>query len=197
MYRPGYIAGVTNPLFEEQPSRWDVLCNIVTGKITVSGDIRPPSPTGTTALSETSFYDADIGRAPQGQNHGQLGNRLEARADSPDNAFMDEIISAIASHFGEAVIRARFTDYLFRFIRLASRYEEEAFASTSIGYPSVSYSAANGGRLGSGAVFSDDASRMREMAANVGRIEGWRLTRSYQLWRQVSPSSVSVVSLKS
>jgi hypothetical protein len=87
------------------------------------------------------------------------------------------------------VIRARFSDYLLRFIRLASRYEEEVFASTSIGYPSISYSPANGGRLGSGAVFSDDASRQREMAANIGRIEGWRMTRSYQLWRQVSSAS--------
>ncbi|KAJ1968139.1 hypothetical protein H4R34_006311, partial [Dimargaris verticillata] len=33
---PGFIAGVTNPAFEEHPQWWDVLCNIDTGRITVS-----------------------------------------------------------------------------------------------------------------------------------------------------------------
>ncbi|KAJ1332266.1 hypothetical protein BSLG_008572 [Batrachochytrium salamandrivorans] len=33
---PGYIAGVTNPVFEEQAAWWDVLCNLNTGKITIS-----------------------------------------------------------------------------------------------------------------------------------------------------------------
>ncbi|KAI9136322.1 docking domain of Afi1 for Arf3 in vesicle trafficking-domain-containing protein [Paraphysoderma sedebokerense] len=43
---PGYIAGVTNPFFEEKPQWWDVLCNVVTGKIRVSPQVqlRAPSP---------------------------------------------------------------------------------------------------------------------------------------------------------
>ena len=41
---PAYIAGVTNPRFEDLTSRWDVLCNIETGKISLSKDTRPPSP---------------------------------------------------------------------------------------------------------------------------------------------------------
>ncbi|KAK0522061.1 hypothetical protein OC834_006426 [Tilletia horrida] len=43
---PGYIAGVTNPRFEDLPA-WDVICNIETGKITVSKDIEPAPPYGT------------------------------------------------------------------------------------------------------------------------------------------------------
>lgn len=35
----GYIAGVTNPRFEELPFVWDVLCNVKTGRITVSKEI--------------------------------------------------------------------------------------------------------------------------------------------------------------
>jgi len=33
---PGYIAGVTNPMFETHSEWWDILCNINTGKITVN-----------------------------------------------------------------------------------------------------------------------------------------------------------------
>lgn len=32
----GYIAGVTNPVFESHVEWWDILCNINTGKITLS-----------------------------------------------------------------------------------------------------------------------------------------------------------------
>ncbi|KAE8212200.1 hypothetical protein CF327_g4122 [Tilletia walkeri] len=45
---PGYIAGVTNPRFEDLPA-WDVICNIETGKITISKDIEPAPPLGTTS----------------------------------------------------------------------------------------------------------------------------------------------------
>ncbi|CAO1612702.1 unnamed protein product [Parajaminaea phylloscopi] len=40
---PGFIAGVTNPRFEELKC-WDVLCNVETGKITVSKLIEPAAP---------------------------------------------------------------------------------------------------------------------------------------------------------
>eukprot|EP00026_Physarum_polycephalum_P003239 Phypoly_transcript_03249.p1 GENE.Phypoly_transcript_03249~~Phypoly_transcript_03249.p1 ORF type:complete len:784 (+),score=142.64 Phypoly_transcript_03249:155-2506(+) len=33
---PGYITGVTNPMFEEHPEWWDLLCNISTGKVTLN-----------------------------------------------------------------------------------------------------------------------------------------------------------------
>ena len=34
--RPGFIVGVTNPLFEMHPEWWDVLCDIDTGRIRIS-----------------------------------------------------------------------------------------------------------------------------------------------------------------
>lgn len=39
-HRPGFIAGVTNPRFEELRC-WDVLCNIETGQIIVHKNIEP------------------------------------------------------------------------------------------------------------------------------------------------------------
>jgi len=93
-----------------------------------------------------------------------------------------KIIAAISSHFPESLIRTRFTEYVIRFTRLASRYEEDALGSTKFGYPSSSFGESSEGhrQLGSGIVFGDDALGAKELTANASRIDGWRRTVSYQ-----------------
>lgn len=124
----GYIAGVANPLFEELTARWDVLCNIETGKITLSKDLRPSSASATNgrpfspASSEHSSLpsavtgsmpfsstiaspDVDIGRAPPTSTREREGSvsansGREARsADSYDVAFMEEVHSRLLCSF--------------------------------------------------------------------------------------------------
>lgn len=85
-------------------------------------------------------------------------------------------------------MRARFTEYAARFVKLATRYEEEALGlETSIGFPTVAYREAPGDEpcLGSGLCFSDEAAGARELAANASRIEAWRRAQSYELWKHV------------
>ena len=74
-------------------------------------------------------------------------------------------------------------EYVRRFVRLASRYEEETIGYSSIDYPSMPYSA---GRLGSGLVYPSSSSEeiRRELSANAGRIEGWRRTKSYDFHKE-------------
>lgn len=91
-------------------------------------------------------------------------------------------MSAIQSHYGEIVIRARFIDYATRFVRIASCLEEASFASSTLGFPSRPF---GGNRLGSGPTFPDDANRQRELAASASRVEAWRQTRSCTLHRLV------------
>lgn len=106
-----------------------------------------------------------------------------------------QILNAIQSHYGEAVIRARFTDYVQRFVRIASRFEEDGGGSkTTIGYPSSNFSS-TAMRLGGGVVFVDDAQMQREMQSNVGRVEGWKLTKSYKQYQKVSCFGLSLLSL--
>jgi hypothetical protein len=95
---------------------------------------------------------------------------------------MCQIISAISSHFPESLIRTRFTEYVIRFIRLASRYEEDALGTTKFGYPSSSFAEGPGGyaQLGSGIVWVDDALGAKELTTNASRIEGWRRTLPYK-----------------
>jgi len=80
------------------------------------------------------------------------------------------------------MVRMRFTEYVTRFVRLASRYEEEVTGTTKLGFPSSSFTDHPGRlpQLGSGIVFSDEATCLRELAVNAQRIEAWRKTNSYQ-----------------
>jgi hypothetical protein len=84
----------------------------------------------------------------------------------------------------------RFTEYVTRFLRLASRYEEEITGGTSFGFPSAPFTEIPGQppRLGSGIAFSDEATCLRELAANAQRIEAWRRTNSYNYLKMVSSS---------
>lgn len=194
---PGYIAGVTNPIFESSGS-WDLLCDVGTGRMVVSKDIHanyPPTATGVapvqlvmrsgTLKAEGSVGSEDEVVRPSKELNAVQKAELLGKAETTDNLFMDDILSAISLHYGESHVRARFAEYASRFVRLAARYEEEVLGlETTIGFPTLSYSEGPGeeARLGSGLCFSDEAAGARELAANASRIEAWRRTRSYELW---------------
>lgn len=134
----------------------------------------------------SSTSDSDLGKsAHSGKDTHPVTSKIETRLDSSDVLFMDEIVQAIQSHFGEAVIRAKFTDYVRRFVRLASRWEEDHFGATSIDFPSIPYNRESGGP-GSGLVFLNGGSPeevKRELHANAGRIDGWRRTKCYEAYK--------------
>jgi hypothetical protein len=90
-------------------------------------------------------------------------------------------VSAIQFHFGENLVRARFQEYVLRFVRVAARYEEETRGATTIGYASRT---ATPGVLGAGIVFADEASGARELGANAPRVEEWIRTPMYEDFQQ-------------
>lgn len=59
---PGFIAGVSNPVFEERGEWWDVLCNIQTGRVTVNPKLAGVFPDPALAeldadlMNEVEFY---------------------------------------------------------------------------------------------------------------------------------------------
>ncbi|KAI0064359.1 spindle pole body interacting protein [Artomyces pyxidatus] len=202
---PAYIAGVTNPIFESGGS-WDLLCDVGSGRMVVSKDIHishPPSGvaagappliirTGTLKAEASIGSEDDIGRVP-GRDRDQRSD-FTAKADNADNMFIEDIITAINYHFGESLVRARFTEYVQRFVRLASRYEEDVLGTTTIGFPSATFIEGPGdhSHLGSGIVFLDEAAGSRELAANASRIEGWRRTATYHGYQEQFKRSLSV-----
>ena len=74
-----------------------------------------------------------------------------------------------------------------RFVRLASRYEEDVLGATTIGFPSVPFNEGPGDTslLGSGVIFLDDIVGSREVTANASRIDGWRRTPTYRMFQEV------------
>ncbi|KAH9935661.1 mesa protein [Fomitopsis serialis] len=193
----GYIAGVTNPIFEAS-GNWDLLCDVSTGRMVVSRDIHinhPAAPantqsqllmrTGTIRAEGGPSIDEDSVRTSKDAGAAPRSEFVAGKADNnPDNFFIEDILAAIAAHYGEAHVRARFTEYLMRFIRLAARYEEDTMGSTMIGWPSASYSERpDGRRLGAGTSFLDEATCSREIALNTARIDAWRRTESYTLYQ--------------
>ncbi|KAF8070707.1 docking domain of Afi1 for Arf3 in vesicle trafficking-domain-containing protein [Lyophyllum atratum] len=188
---PAYIAGVTNPIFEALGA-WDLLLVIGAGTVTVAKDIHstyPVTPTPSfgapvitrsgTLKAESSIGSEEDGRA----GTSQAGKPDYIKADNnADKLFIEDLRSAIDDHFGESLVRMRFTEYVTRFVRLASRYEEEVTGSTKIGFPSSSFTELPGRhpQLGSGIAFPDEATCVKELTANAQRIEAWRKTNSYQ-----------------
>eukprot|EP00003_Mantamonas_plastica_P032923 TRINITY_DN916_c0_g2_i3.p1 TRINITY_DN916_c0_g2~~TRINITY_DN916_c0_g2_i3.p1 ORF type:complete len:247 (-),score=85.45 TRINITY_DN916_c0_g2_i3:310-1050(-) len=89
MQTTGYIAGATNPYFEEQPHTWDILCDINTGKVTVAEDL------GKKTLG-AMFSQAAFGKH---------------RYDSYDTEFINKVIKGIDLNCGEFWIRRKFMNY--------------------------------------------------------------------------------------
>ncbi|KAG6813287.1 hypothetical protein H0H92_012442 [Tricholoma furcatifolium] len=191
---PAYIAGVTNPIFESSRA-WDLLLVIGSGTVTVAKDIHATYPVtaipsfGAPLLTRSGTLRAESSMTSEDGEVQRTGSSQGGRPDyakfdnNADKLFIEDIRSAIDEHFGESLVRMRFTEYATRFVRLASRYEEEVTGSTKIGFPCSLFSAEQAGRraqLGSGIAFVDEASGLRELSANAQRIEAWRKTRSYQ-----------------
>lgn len=206
----GYVAGVTNPRFEDLKI-WDVLCNIETGRITVSKDIEPapplrptggPSFVNTFASSGDGTYangigpdgEARLARAPSetdvvgtmtgsqvniGKGRDRSGtSSIEARTDAYDNAFMDEVLIAVAARYSEKYVRCRFAEYASYFVRSAARHEEYFYGQTSLAPSSQPFL---NGQLGSGMIFVDREIETKEIMMNAKRIEAWRMTDSYAI----------------
>lgn len=174
---PGFIAGVTNPTFEMHPEWWDVLCDLPTGRIKISSKIesaaiteglvffQQQNPTLATAASGLSNKDQDL---------------------TGDNAFMTDILRSISIRHGEGVIRAKWRDWIQKFTRVSAQFEESVYGASALYIGSEDQEMTLPGAAGHGYVWSDDAAKSKELAGNVTRIEGWRNTRSYYSFIQVS-----------
>ncbi|GAA99631.1 uncharacterized protein L969DRAFT_86901 [Mixia osmundae IAM 14324] len=173
---PGYIAGVTNSVFEIHADWWDILCDIETGKITVSKNIGYPPASATNALSaSTSSAHANVATKEVDKRD------LDPRLDHPDLLLMEEVSASLQGHHGEMAIRARFAEFLHRFVRLAARQEEEASGKTTLSFPCYAYTR---NRLGSGVLPVDDLTWLKEKIVHAPRIQAWLSTYACGLVRE-------------
>lgn len=168
---PGFIAGVTNPTFENHPEWWDLLCDLPTGRMKISNRIEGAPLTEGLA----NFQQQNPSYAV-----GQAANDLTG-----DAAFMADVLRSIAARHGEGVIRAKWRDWVIKFTRIAAAFEECVYGASALHIGVEEAEPGNESVSGHGYVWSDEPSKLRELAGCVMRIEGWRNTRSYYSFKQV------------
>jgi hypothetical protein len=117
-----------------------------------------------------------------------------------DVAFMSSVLASIAERRGEGAVRLKFRLWILKFIRIAASFEELVYGASAIFayYPPGSPLSPTTATLdlpspmtvldaalkdpaiaGHGYIWPSQEAKMRELAANATRIEGWTKTRSY------------------
>ncbi|KAJ2864463.1 hypothetical protein GGH94_002915 [Coemansia aciculifera] len=176
----GYIAGVTNPAFEEHPEWWDLLCNINTGKITVSPALLMPTGGGGHAKSQTESLRRSLDSVSLSRNR-SFSSR-EGKPDKWNNLdtdFIQDLMLAIERHYGEVAIRAKVENYVRHFMSLVPLYEYERDGLTRLGDPAHIAAAEKTGVDGYCISPGDKESREREIGFYQNRIEGFIGTQAY------------------
>ena len=164
---PGFIAGVTNPAFAHKAEWWDLLCDLPTGRMKISHRIDSPQP----ADGLTYFQQQGLPLSIT-----QSDGKHDATGDAH---FMDTLLQSIANRHGEAAIRAKWRSWVLKFTRIAAAFEECVYGASALYIGAHETDAGAFGVAGHGFVWPDDVARMKELAANAHRVEGWRSTRSY------------------
>jgi hypothetical protein len=178
---PGFIAGVTNPTFEHHPEWWDLICDLPSGKMKISSKIEAaPITEGLVYFQQQNPIYANL-------VHTSSSSGSSSSSDlTGDAAFIADILRSITTRAGERVVRAKWRSWVLKFTRIAAAFEESVYGASAlyIGHDDVD-SNNLAGAYGHGYVWVDEATKARELAGNVTRIEGWRNTRSYYSFIQV------------
>lgn len=167
---PGFVAGVTNPVFETNHQWWDLLCDLSTGRMKISSNIA--QPISTDGIQSFQQQNPSVSTPSQMQ-------ALQTQDATGDAAFIDNVLRSITNHLGEGVIRSMWRDWIVKLVRIAAAFEESVYGASALYIGGEEADAGAFGVKGHGYVWSDDSVRVREMAANINRIEGWRNTRTY------------------
>ncbi|KAI9345797.1 stabilization of polarity axis-domain-containing protein, partial [Zopfochytrium polystomum] len=173
---PGLIAGVTNPIVENQHDWWDVLCNINTGRITVSPKL-----------------DVGIGVDDRIMGNERERDWMRSGFWDGDNDFVADLVTAIQNNMAELQVRQKLYDYIRRFIDVTATYEIETIGTTGIGFTAMN---TGNVEVGVGTFFVDEIAKRKELAMMKNRIEGWRKSKSYLLYQKDFQTTMQRRSMK-
>ena len=173
---PGFIAGSTNPIFLQHTEWWDLMCDLSTGRMKISPHIDQPVITEGWA----SFQQQN----PTVMNLTAGGPAAQGNDPTGDAAFIEGVLRGISNRLGEEAIRRMWREWIFKFTRIAAAFEEIVYGTSALYIGGEQADEGDFGLSGHGYVWPDEATRLRELAGNVSRIEGWRTTRSYFNFKQ-------------
>jgi hypothetical protein len=142
---PGFIAGVTNPIFEQRNTWWDVLCNISDGTVTFSPayaeelqqqamqPLLSPGGGGHTAGGGNTISSHQQSSLSSSSGASSSSSSSSSSADSTsklsllDSTFYTDLISGVQLRYGEEWTRCMFRDLTEHFLRLACEEEQFVF----------------------------------------------------------------------
>ncbi|RDW71136.1 spindle pole body interacting protein [Coleophoma cylindrospora] len=158
---PGFIAGVTNPTFENHPEWWDLLCDLPTGRMKISSRIE------TSPITEglANFQQQNPTYAREANAAATSTNSSSTSDLTGDTAFMNDVLRSIVARYGEGSIRAKWRDWVEKFTRIAASFEESVYGASAL-YIGVEETESGVGPPGHGYVWADDAAKAKELAGN-------------------------------
>lgn len=137
---PGYVAGVTNPMFQQHDSWWDLLCILDlpngTGQIHSAEERRKDGDSGKSAGRMTP-PPATASPGGQGGAGGKSGKSAASLAFdeqphySGDQKFMKGLISGITALLGEDWVRQQFQDLCGTIVGLALDQDQNVVQNTA------------------------------------------------------------------
>ncbi|KAK8049861.1 spindle pole body interacting protein [Apiospora phragmitis] len=135
---PGFIAGVTNPTFENHPR------------------MSTPITEGLIYFQQQNPAFANLLGGPT----------TTATTDlTGDMVFMGDILKSIVARRGERAIRAKWRDWVLKFTRIAAAFEENVYGASALYIGGDEYEHVTGAG-GHGYVWADDAAKQKELAGN-------------------------------
>lgn len=173
---PGYIAGVKNPAFGHHAEWWDILVDLENNVMKISPTIGIPGPPISNKSSGIGSGGSTGG--DKDKTNAFYNQSLASTSNSEDVQFMRDIKHMVEDHFAESSVRARCREYIKRFIRIASSYEELRIGKSDF-FPEK-FDPIHPNVPGTGFVWASEAQRAAYFGCYSPVIEGWRNSLSYK-----------------
>lgn len=178
---PGYVAGVKNPAFGHHPEWWDILIDLENNQMKISPAIGIPGPP-ISVKSVSSNLGGSGSSVDKDKNNAYYQQTIAAITNQDDLQLMKDLKNMVEDHFAESSVRNRCREYIKRFVRIASNYEEDKFGKTAL-WPSDS-TAEYDVVPGYGYCWTSETQKFQDFQCYAPVIEGWRESRSYKYFFQ-------------
>lgn len=209
---PGYIAGVKNPAFGHHKEWWDIFIDLENNIMRISPDIpggyspdtntvKEQGPEYTSSKMETTNSGGSGNSADKEKEktNAFFAKSLACVTNNDDSNFVKKMKHMVEDHFSEVSVRTRCSEYIKKFVRIATSYEKYKYGK-SMFWPSQTES---GSELdvsskehqrrkasmdrhvtvpGHGYVWANDSQRVADFHIYEQVIEGWRQSLSYQCY---------------
>eukprot|EP00300_Choanocystis_sp_HF-7_P016811 c19539_g1_i1.p1 GENE.c19539_g1_i1~~c19539_g1_i1.p1 ORF type:complete len:590 (+),score=142.68 c19539_g1_i1:1-1770(+) len=107
---PGYLAGVTNPMFGDHTAWWDVLCDLNDGSVRVNEKWRTTIALAAVENGAATEIHSDLQDGTRHLDAAQYIEALYAKQAAVDSEFVAKVVSCVDADLNEMWLRSLFRD---------------------------------------------------------------------------------------